>query len=139
MLPAAGWCGNELAREILEELVEIPTTPGSGKIPEAVNAMAERLLAAGFPPVDIRVLGLAPELANLVVRYRGTGNGKGAVLLLAHMDVVDVDRENWSTDPFHLVEQDGCFYGRGSHDNKAAVAALVATFMRLHGEGEGAA
>jgi acetylornithine deacetylase/succinyl-diaminopimelate desuccinylase-like protein len=131
----ASWCGNELAREILEELVEIPTTPTSGKIPEAVDAMAGRLRAAGFPSVDVRVLGFEPELANLIVRYRGTGNGKGAVLLLAHMDVVDVDRENWSTDPFRLVEQDGYFYGRGSHDNKAAVAALVATFIRLHEEG----
>jgi acetylornithine deacetylase/succinyl-diaminopimelate desuccinylase-like protein len=131
-LPGAAWSSNELAREILRELVEIPTTPDSGKIPEAANAMAARFLAAGFPAADVRVLGFEPELANLVVRYRGTG--AGAVLLMAHMDVVDVDRENWSTDPFRLVEQEGYFYGRGSHDNKAAVAAMVATFIRLREE-----
>ena len=131
-LPGAAWSSNELAREILRELVEIPTTPDSGKIPEAANAMAARFLAAGFPAADVRVLGFEPELANLVVRYRGTG--AGAVLLLAHMDVVDVDRENWTTDPFQLVEQEGYFYGRGSHDNKAAVAAMVATFIRLREE-----
>lgn len=131
-LPGAAWSSNELAREILRELVEIPTTPDSGKIPEAANAMAARFLAAGFPAADVRVLGFEPELANLVVRYRGTG--AGAVLLMAHMDVVDVDRENWTTDPFQLVEQEGYFYGRGSHDNKAAVAAMVATFIRLREE-----
>jgi acetylornithine deacetylase/succinyl-diaminopimelate desuccinylase-like protein len=131
-LPGAAWSSNELAREILRELVEIPTTPDSGKIPEAANAMAARFLAAGFPAADVRVLGFEPELANLVVRYRGTG--AGAVLLMAHMDVVDVDRKNWTTDPFQLVEQEGYFYGRGSHDNKAAVAAMVATFLRLREE-----
>jgi len=133
--PGTAWGSNELAREILRELVEIPTTPDSGKIPEAVNAMAARLLAAGFAAADVRVLGFEPELANLVVRYRGTGNGGDAVLLLAHMDVVDVNRENWTTDPFRLVEQGGYFYGRGSHDNKAAVAAMVTTFIRLREEG----
>ena len=75
--PVAGWTGNELAREILQELVEIPTTPTSGKIPEAAAAMAARLLAAGFPAADVRVLGFEPELANLVVRCRGAGDDHG--------------------------------------------------------------
>lgn len=133
--PGSASCGDELASDILRELVEIPSTPGSPRIAEAVEAMAGRLLSAGFPDEDVRVLGLEPALGNLVVRYRGRESGAGAVLLLAHMDVVEVDRANWSTDPFRFVELDGYFYGRGSHDNKAGVAAYVATFMRLRSEG----
>lgn len=129
----AASCDDELARDILRELVEIPTTPNSSKIAEAAKSMAARLLAAGFSSSDVRVIGLEPQLANLIVRYHGTGDE--AVLLLAHMDVVDVDRANWLTDPFRLIEEDGYFYGRGSHDNKAAVAALVANFIRLRAEG----
>lgn len=133
--PGVASAGDELAREIFRELVEIPSTPGSPEIARANHAMADRLLAAGFAAADVKVMGFEPELANLVVRYRGGDSELRPVLLLAHMDVVDVDRSRWLTEPFRLVEQDGFFYGRGTTDNKPAIAAIIANFVRLHEEG----
>jgi acetylornithine deacetylase/succinyl-diaminopimelate desuccinylase-like protein len=95
--------------------------------------MAARLKAAGFPDADIRVLGPDPRKHNLVVRYRGTG-AKRPLLLLAHIDVVDAKREDWSFDPFVFREQDGWFYGRGTSDDKAMASQFVANLIRLKEE-----
>src|SRR5262245_63533813 len=107
------------AREIYKELVEINTTDTpAGSVTKAAEAMAARLRAAGFADADIRVLGPAPNKFNLVMRYRGTG-AKRPMLLLAHLDVVDAKREDWSFDPFVFREDSGWFYGRGTSDVKA--------------------
>ena len=123
-----------LVRDILRELIEIDTTARTGNTGKAAEAMAARLLAAGFPPADIQVLGPRPERANLVARLRGTGARK-ALLLIAHLDVVEANRADWSTDPFQFVEKDGWFYGRGTTDIKDGVAILVANFIRWQKEG----
>jgi acetylornithine deacetylase/succinyl-diaminopimelate desuccinylase-like protein len=68
------------------------------------------------------------------VRLRGRG-GKKPVLLMGHLDVVEANREDWTTDPFQLVEKDGYFYGRGTEDMKASDAIYVLTMMRLKHEG----
>ena len=105
------------ARDIYKELVEINTTDTpAGSVTKAAEAMAARLEAAGFPESDIRVLGPAPDKFNLVARYRGTG-AKRPMLLLAHLDVVDAKREDWSVDPLAFLEKDGFFYGRGTSDD----------------------
>ncbi len=122
------------AREILVELIEINTTDSAGDNTRAAEAMARRFLAAGFPAADVQVLGPAPRKGNLVVRYRGAGSGK-PILFLAHLDVVEARREDWSFDPFQLLEKDGYFYGRGTEDDKAGDAALVTNFLRLKEEG----
>ncbi len=122
------------AREILVELIEINTTDSAGDNTRAAEAMARRFLAAGFPAADVQVLGPAPRKGNLVVRYRGTGAGK-PILFLAHLDVVEARRQDWSFDPFQFLEKDGYFYGRGTEDDKAGDAALVANFLRLKEEG----
>jgi acetylornithine deacetylase/succinyl-diaminopimelate desuccinylase-like protein len=96
--------------------------------------MAARLLAAGFAPEDVKVFKPAPRKGNLVARLRGSGSRK-PILLLAHLDVVPVRREDWSTDPFKLVEQDGYFYGRGTSDDKFMAAAYVANLIRYKQEG----
>jgi acetylornithine deacetylase/succinyl-diaminopimelate desuccinylase-like protein len=116
-----------LAREIYEELVEIDTTHSSGSTQPAAAAVAVRLRAAGVPAADVAVLGPAPAKSNLVARLRGSG-AEPPLLLLAHLDVVEAKREDWSVDPFTLLEQDGFFYGRGSADDKA-MAAIFATLM----------
>src|SRR5256886_8716653 len=67
--------------------------------------------------------------ANLVVRYRGTGKLK-PILLLAHIDVVEAKREDWSMDPFQLNERDGYFYGRGTGDDKAQAAIWIANLIQ---------
>jgi acetylornithine deacetylase/succinyl-diaminopimelate desuccinylase-like protein len=122
-----------MAREIFRELIEINTTASVGDSTKAAEQMAARFLRAGFPPDDVRVLAPAPRKGNLVVRLRG-GPGK-PVLWLAHLDVVEANKEDWSVDPFTFLEQDGYFYGRGAYDNKAGAAIMVTTFLRLQQEG----
>ena len=122
------------AREIFKELIEINTTHSSGSTTRAAEAMGARIRAAGFPEADVQVLGPRPNKGNLVARLRGTGARK-PILLLAHLDVVEARREDWSVDPFQFLERDGYFYGRGSADNKAGAALLVANLIRLKREG----
>ena len=123
-----------LARDIFRELIEINTTDSTGNITTASEAMAKRLLDAGFPAEDMQVLGPNDRKKNLVVRFRGTGKRK-PILLIGHLDVVEVQREEWSTDPFKLVEKDGYFYGRGTADMKNSDAMMMATLIRLKKEG----
>ena len=123
------------ARDIYKELIEINTTDTpAGSVTRAAEAMAARLRAAGFADADIRVLGPAPNKFNLVARYRGTG-AKRPILLLAHLDVVDAKREDWSFDPFVFREEGGWFYGRGTSDDKAMASQFVANLIRLKEEG----
>ena len=124
---------NQLAREIYKELIEINTTDSAGDTTKAARAMAARLKAAGFPEADIQVLGPNPRKGNLVARYRGTGQRK-PLLLLAHLDVVEAVKDDWSVDPFTFLERDGFFWGRGTTDDKAMAAVWIATFIRYREE-----
>jgi acetylornithine deacetylase/succinyl-diaminopimelate desuccinylase-like protein len=124
----------QLLRNVYEELVEINTTQSVGDTHRAVEAMAVRLRAAGFPSDDVHVLRPAPRKGNLVVHLHGTGRRR-PILLLAHVDVVEAKREDWSTDPFTLIEKDGFFYARGSLDDKAAAAIFVTNLIRYRREG----
>src|SRR5947207_1051897 len=123
-----------LARDIYKELVEINTVTATGDTAKAAEAMAARLRTAGFAEADVRVFTPAPRKGNLVARLRGSG-AKRPLLLLAHIDVVEAKREDWSTDPFKLVEKDGYFYGRGTGDDKFMAAAFVANLIRYKQEG----
>src|SRR2546425_10167960 len=123
------------ARDIFAQLININTTGSSGSTTIAANAMAKRLTDAGFPAADVQVLGReGSKNYNLVARFRGTGREK-PILLLAHLDVVEARRGDWSLDPFTFVECDGFFYGRGTQDIKDGAAILVATLVRLKQEG----
>jgi acetylornithine deacetylase/succinyl-diaminopimelate desuccinylase-like protein len=124
-----------LQREILKELVEINTSDSAGHTDLAAQAMSRRLLAAGLPQADVRILELAPRHHSLVARFRGRAAGAKPILLMAHIDVVDARREDWSVDPYTFLERDGYYYARGSSDNKAGAATLVATFIRYRQEG----
>lgn len=120
--------------DIYKELVEMNTTANSGDTVLAANAMAKHLIAAGYAKADVQVLENGSRKGNLVARLRGTG-AKKPVLLLAHLDVVEAKREDWTTDPFKLVEKDGYFYARGSIDDKAMAASYVANLIRYKKEG----
>ena len=128
---------DQRARDIFEQLIDINTTGSSGSTTAASKAMADWLLKAGFPPADVQIVG--PDSSpnhNLVARYRAAGTSRlKPILLLAHIDVVEARREDWSLDPFTLTEKDGFFYGRGTLDVKDGAAILVATLARLKQEG----
>ncbi|MGH7537138.1 MAG: M20/M25/M40 family metallo-hydrolase [Gemmatimonadales bacterium] len=122
-----------LAREIFAELIGINTTHEHGNTTPAAMAVARRLLAAGYPAQDVRVVGPGERNQNLLARLRGTGRRR-PILLLAHLDVVEARVEDWSLDPFTLTEQDGRFYGRGTSDIKDMAAIFAATLIRLKRE-----
>jgi acetylornithine deacetylase/succinyl-diaminopimelate desuccinylase-like protein len=124
----------QLARDIFRELIEIDTTDSSGNTTEAAEAVARRLVAAGFPEGDVQVLAPHPRKGNLVARLRGSG-AREPLLLLAHLDVVEAQAEEWSVDPFTFLERDGFFYGRGTTDDKAMAAIWVANLIRYQQEG----
>ena len=123
----------QLGRDVLRELIEINTTLNAGSTKAAV-AMATRLKAAGFAEGDVRLLGPHPKHMNLVVRYRGKGVQR-PILFIAHLDVVEALRQDWSVDPFKFLEKDGYFYGRGTTDDKCDDAAFVTNLIRLKKEG----
>ena len=131
-LPPAPY--QQLARDIYKQLIEINTSFSTGATTPAAKAVAERLRAEGFPDSDIQILGAAPHKMNVVVRYHGTGKRK-PLLLLAHLDVVEAKRSDWSLDPFQFTEKDGFFYGRGTSDDKAQAAIWIANLIRYKREG----
>ncbi len=122
-----------LTREIFKELIEINTTNSTGNTTKAAEAMAARLKAAGFPDKDIFIGGPNEKSGNLVATLRGSGKRK-PLLLLAHLDVVEALREDWTTDPFKFEEIDGFYYARGSRDDKAMAAIFVANMVRMKKE-----
>jgi acetylornithine deacetylase/succinyl-diaminopimelate desuccinylase-like protein len=125
-----------LARDIFQQLIEINTTDSVGNTTIAAQAMAKRLVDAGFPESDVKVLGPNDRKGNLVARLHGSaGSGLKPILLIGHLDVVEARRSDWTTDPFQFVEKDGYFYGRGTQDMKVNDAILITTFIRFHREG----
>lgn len=124
----------QLAHDVLKQLIEINTTHSVGSTTLAAQAMEDRLLAAGFPKQDMTILGPNDKRGNLIVRYRAANPTHKPILIIAHLDVVEARREDWTTDPFQLLEKNGYFYGRGTQDMKAADAGLVTDFIRLRRE-----
>jgi acetylornithine deacetylase/succinyl-diaminopimelate desuccinylase-like protein len=135
-LNAQGQDPRALERDLLKQLIEINTSDSARQTRLAAQAMADRLVAAGIPRKDVQVIETSPGIANLVARYRGrAGAGAKPIMLMAHIDVVGARKEDWSFDPFTFREADGYYYGRGSSDNKAGAAMLVANFIRYKREG----
>ncbi len=126
------------ARATLAEIVAIRTAEGHGQVPTMAQALANKLMAAGFSAEDIQILNMEKNgetIAGLVVRYQGSDPTLKPIAILGHMDVVDALAENWESDPFQPVERDGYLYGRGAVDNKAGIAAVTTTFARLKRSG----
>ena len=123
--------GEKRLEDILTELIAIDTSP-AGSTTVAAEAMAKRLRAGGLPAADVEVLGPSAKRKNLVARLRGTaGAAKKPILLLAHLDVVVANKEDWTVPPYQLTRRNGWLYGRGTTDDKHMAAAFVAILLDL--------
>jgi acetylornithine deacetylase/succinyl-diaminopimelate desuccinylase-like protein len=124
-------------RALYKELVETNTTLSAGDCTVAARKMAAHLKTAGYPDADLHIFTAPghPKEGGLVAVLHGSDPRAKAILLLGHLDVVEAKREDWTRDPFTLIEEKGYFYGRGTMDMKAQVAAWVDTMVRLREEG----
>lgn len=124
-------------RELYRELLETNTTLSEGSCTLAAQRMGARLIAAGYPERDVRVLipQDRPKDGALSAVLHGSDPTAPALLLMAHIDVVEAKREDWLRDPFTLVEEGGYFYARGAQDDKAQAAIWTDTLIRLRAAG----
>ncbi len=124
-----------LARELLRELIDTRSTHDVGTT-EVARKVQARLLAGGFAPADAQLLIPAdqPQSGNVVARLHGKGRGK-PVLYLCHLDVVAANPSDWTRDPFHLTEDGGWLYGRGTIDMKGQDASVLAALLQLKRQG----
>ena len=128
----------QVAHDVYKELIEINTSVMTGNVTSGAEAMAKRFRAAGIPDSDIFIDGPRADKHNLVVRLHGRNpQGRKAVLLLAHIDVVEALKADWSPefDPFVFTEKDGYYYARGIADDKAMASIFVANLLRMKSEG----
>jgi acetylornithine deacetylase/succinyl-diaminopimelate desuccinylase-like protein len=123
------------ARAIFQQLIETKTSYKEGSTSPAAHAIAKRFLDAGFPAADVHVIGPAGDKdSNVVVRMQGTSTTLKPILLIAHLDVVEALRSDWSIDPYKLTERDGFFYGRGTSDIKDGATSIAEALLRLKRE-----
>ena len=128
----------QVAHDVYKELVEINTSVTTGNITNGAVAMAKRFREAGVPDSDIFIGGPRADKYNVVARVRGKNPaGRKPVLLLAHIDVVEALKSDWSPefDPFTFTEKDGYYYARGISDDKAMASIFVANLLRMKAEG----
>ncbi len=123
-----------LLKDIFKELIETYTVNTIGNTTKADSAIAARLIKTGFPAENIKILERNPRQGNIVFRLRGTGKLK-PILLLAHLDVVDAKKEDWTVDPFKFTELGEYYYGRGTTDDKAMASIYIANIIRYRKEG----
>lgn len=122
------------AVENLQNLIRIDTTNPPGNELPAVLYIRDVLIKAGIPDSAIHILESAPGRANLVARIHGDGAAK-PLLLSGHVDVVPVEREFWTHDPFSGEIADGCVWGRGALDMKGLLVMYLQAFLLAHRQG----
>ena len=120
-------------RALYKELVETDTTRSRGSCTDAAAKLAVRLKAAGFAEGEVTQFSTAeyPKEGGIIAVLKGSDAAAKPILLLGHLDVVEAKREDWSRDPFALIEENGWFYGRGTFDDKAQAAVWTDTLIRL--------
>ena len=131
--PPAPSAGEADFRALYKELIETNTTQSAGSCTLAAERMAARLKAAGFADGQITMFATPehPKDGGLVAILPGTDKKAKPILLLAHIDVVEAKRADWTRDPFTLIEENGYFYGRGTVDDKAQAAIWTDTMVRF--------
>jgi acetylornithine deacetylase/succinyl-diaminopimelate desuccinylase-like protein len=125
--------GEAAFRALYKELVETNTTLSAGDCTLAAQRMAAHLEAAGYADSELEIFTAPghPKEGGLLAVYPGSDPKLKAILLLAHLDVVEAKREDWTRDPFKLVEENGNFYARGVIDDKAEAAIFTDSLARL--------
>jgi acetylornithine deacetylase/succinyl-diaminopimelate desuccinylase-like protein len=122
---------------LYKELVETNTTLSAGNCTAAAERIATHLRAAGFEDKDVTLFSVPdhPKEGGVVAVLNGTSKSAKPMLLLGHLDVVEAKREDWTRDPFTLIEENGYFYGRGTSDMKAMDATWIDALMRFKHDG----
>ena len=120
-------------RALYKELVETNTTLSSGNCTLLAERIAAHLKSAGFDDKDITLFSVPdhPKEGGVVAVLGGTSETAKPMLLLGHLDVVEAKREDWTRDPFTLIEENGYFYGRGTADMKGLDAIWIDALMRF--------
>ena len=113
---------------LLSELIRINTSNPPGRTQALADLLSARFKAAGFTVEIFQT----PDSAKVhfIARLKGDGTKK-PILLAAHADVVGVEREKWTLDPFAGVVRDGYVYGRGAIDFKGGMAVFATAALRL--------
>ena len=119
---------NREAEATLADLIRLDTSQPAGNEILAARYLQNKLEAEG---IASRIFESAPGRASIVARVKGNGSKK-PLLLLGHLDVVAVEAEQWSFDPFAGVVKDGKIFGRGAADDKGVVAGAFQVLLELH-------
>src|SRR5262245_17846771 len=129
--------GEQAFRALYKDLVNFHTALSVGSCTAAANAMKAHLVRAGYPENDLHLIAPPdqPKYSNLIALLPGTDASLKPLMLLAHLDVVEARREDWSRDPFKLVEESGYFYARGASDDKAMASIFTDSMVRFKQEG----
>ncbi|RVT92529.1 M20/M25/M40 family metallo-hydrolase [Sphingomonas crocodyli] len=125
-------------RALYKELVETNTTLSAGSCTLAAEKMAAHLKTAGFKDSELTLFATPenPKEGGLVAILQGRSKTVKPMLLLGHLDVVEAKREDWTRDPFTLIEENGYFYARGTSDMKAMDATWVDILARMRKSGQ---
>jgi acetylornithine deacetylase/succinyl-diaminopimelate desuccinylase-like protein len=120
-------------RALYKELVETNTTLSAGSCTLLAEHIAAHLKSAGFTDQDVTLFSVPehPKEGGVVAILAGTSKSAKPILLLGHLDVVEAKREDWTRDPFTLIEENGYFFGRGTSDMKAMDATWIDAMMRF--------
>jgi acetylornithine deacetylase/succinyl-diaminopimelate desuccinylase-like protein len=130
----------EATHAMFEHVINTPTVIGRHNVPGMAQYVADQFTASGFPAADVHVVpyhtGSATtgddDTAALIVRWRAAGAPKAKpIMLMGHMDVVEAKPEDWSVDPFKMIEKDGYYYGRGTTDMKDGIVAITQAMINL--------
>ena len=115
-------------------LIETNTTGSTGNTTDRREQLAARFRTPALPRPTFRSSVRRRRIATSSCAIAASRRAQKPILLLAHLDVVEAKREDWTYDPFMLTEHDGYFYGRGTQDQKGGAATLVTTLLRLKAE-----
>lgn len=114
--------------QILSGFIKIDTSNPPGNETKGAQYLKSFLDREGIPA---EIIEMEPGRGNLVARLKGNGKKK-PLLLMGHIDVVGVERDKWTVDPFAAVIKDGYIYGRGAADDKGMTSVCLEIFVLLH-------